>query len=148
MGQESVGNVSASSPETFELVIDGLEVGTYPVFILFAVSTLSSGMHAFLTTTLVSIFFGWLGFLIAYIAAQSHAAKYGSLVGLGVTMVLQSPLASDPSESAEFFRQNPEVTQFLGFLLAFGGYVAIVTSFYVYRAKREAARDRIASRFF
>lgn len=63
-------------------------------------------------------------------------------------MVLQSPLSSEPSESIDFFKKNPEAAQFFGFLLAFGGYVVILTSFYAYRAKREAARDRVASRFF
>lgn len=146
LGQDGAGDASENSPETFELIVDGLEVGAYPVFILFTISILSPRLPP--NVFIVSVFFGWVGFLITYIVAQSHAAKYGSLLGLGVTMVLQSPLSSESNESIDFFRKNPEAAQFFGFLLAFGGYVVVLSSFYAYRAKREAARDRIASRFF
>jgi len=55
-----------------EVFIDGLPVGTF---------------FAFLLNAFVSTFLKLLGFLLTYLLHSSHAAKNGSLAGLGVTLI-------------------------------------------------------------
>lgn len=96
----------------------------------------------------MSIFFEWIGFLLAYSLSQSHAARCGSLVGLGVTIALQSAVVTDYSQTTPFFKQYPDLGQLIGFLLAFTGYVLILYGFYSYQRVRDLARDRLAGRIF
>ncbi|KAF9653399.1 hypothetical protein BDM02DRAFT_3232405 [Thelephora ganbajun] len=63
--------VSASSVPG-EMVIEGLPTGT---------------LFSFLWNMLVSISFQFVGFLLTFLLHTTHAAKYGSRAGLGVTLI-------------------------------------------------------------
>lgn len=54
------------------MVIEGLPVGS---------------VFAFLWNVLVSVSFQFVGFLLTYLLHNSHASKYGSRAGLGVTLI-------------------------------------------------------------
>ncbi|KAG6817149.1 hypothetical protein H0H87_012110 [Tephrocybe sp. NHM501043] len=47
----------------------------------------TGGPWLFLTNLLVSFFFQFVGFLFTYLLHTSHAAKYGSRAGLGLTLI-------------------------------------------------------------
>lgn len=63
--------VSASSIPG-EMIIEGLATGT---------------LFSFLWNMLVSISFQFVGFLLTFLLHTTHAAKYGSRAGLGVTLI-------------------------------------------------------------
>lgn len=63
--------VSASSIPG-EMIIEGLPTGT---------------LFSFLWNMLVSISFQFVGFLLTFLLHTTHAAKYGSRAGLGVTLI-------------------------------------------------------------
>ncbi|KAG6852079.1 hypothetical protein C0991_003368 [Blastosporella zonata] len=88
-----------------DMIIDDLPVGSPWLFI---------------TNLLVSFFFQFIGFVFTYLLHTSHAAKYGSRAGLGLTLIqfgfysrtmsgILSPSPSDPSPS-----QSAELTTTLG----------------------------------
>ncbi|CED85252.1 Golgi-associated protein/Nedd4 WW domain-binding protein [Phaffia rhodozyma] len=60
----------ATSGDT--ILIDSLPVGT---------------LFSFLWSLLVSVSFQFIGFLLTYVLHQSHAAKFGSRAGLGLTLI-------------------------------------------------------------
>jgi hypothetical protein len=55
-----------------EMVVDGLATGT---------------LFSFLWNMLISLSFNFVGFLLTYLLHTTHAAKYGSRAGLGITML-------------------------------------------------------------
>ena len=63
--------VSASSVPG-EMIIEGLPTGT---------------LFSFLWNMLVSVSFQFVGFLLTFLLHTTHAAKYGSRAGLGVTLI-------------------------------------------------------------
>lgn len=63
--------MSASSTPG-EMIIEGLPTGT---------------LFSFLWNMLVSISFQFVGFLLTFLLHTTHAAKYGSRAGLGVTLI-------------------------------------------------------------
>jgi len=65
---------SGASTSSFpgEMIIEGLPTGT---------------LFSFLWNMLVSISFQFVGFLLTFLLHTTHAAKYGSRAGLGVTLI-------------------------------------------------------------
>lgn len=55
-----------------EMIVDGLPTGT---------------LFSFLWNMLISLSFNFVGFLLTYLLHTTHAAKYGSRAGLGVTLL-------------------------------------------------------------
>ncbi|KAI0783600.1 hypothetical protein C8Q75DRAFT_800735 [Abortiporus biennis] len=47
----------------------------------------TGGLAFFVANTFISYFFGFIGFLLTYLLHTSHAAKYGSRAGLGLTLI-------------------------------------------------------------
>ncbi len=67
------GVQAASNPATAgEMVIEGEQTGS---------------LFSFLWNMLVSISFQFVGFLLTYLLHTTHAAKYGSRAGLGVSWI-------------------------------------------------------------
>jgi len=62
----------SSSNNPGELIVDGLATGS---------------LFSFLWNLLVSMSFQFVGFLLTYLLHTTHAAKYGSRAGLGVTLI-------------------------------------------------------------
>jgi hypothetical protein len=54
------------------MIIDDLPTGSFLVFCL---------------NLFISVFFQFVGFLLTYLLHTSHAAKYGSRAGLGLTLI-------------------------------------------------------------
>ncbi|THH31716.1 hypothetical protein EUX98_g2482 [Antrodiella citrinella] len=58
----------------------------------------------FIANTFISFFFGFVGFLLTYLLHTSHAAKYGSRAGLGMTLIQygiaakNNPLMEEPED--------------------------------------------------
>ncbi|EJD42239.1 hypothetical protein AURDEDRAFT_115191 [Auricularia subglabra TFB-10046 SS5] len=63
---------SAGSSTAGEMMVDNLPTGT---------------LFSFLWNMLVSLSFNFVGFLLTYLLHTTHAAKYGSRAGLGVTLL-------------------------------------------------------------
>ncbi|KZV92141.1 hypothetical protein EXIGLDRAFT_614763 [Exidia glandulosa HHB12029] len=61
-----------SSAVPGEMIVDGLPSGT---------------LFSFLWNMLISLSFNFVGFLLTYLLHTTHAAKYGSRAGLGVTLL-------------------------------------------------------------
>jgi hypothetical protein len=64
--------LAPSGPLDGDMVIDNLPVGS---------------VFAFLWNLLVSVSFQFVGFLLTYLLHTTHASKYGSRAGLGVTLI-------------------------------------------------------------
>lgn len=64
--------VIAPSSSPGELIVDGLATGS---------------LFSFLWNLLVSMSFQFVGFLLTYLLHTTHAGKYGSRAGLGVTLI-------------------------------------------------------------
>jgi hypothetical protein len=64
--------VLAPSSSPGELIVDGLATGS---------------LFSFLWNLLVSMSFQFVGFLLTYLLHTTHAGKYGSRAGLGVTLI-------------------------------------------------------------
>jgi hypothetical protein len=58
--------------DTDEVYIDGFPVGTF---------------FAFIWNAMISMSFQFIGFLLTYLLASSHAARHGSRAGLGVLLI-------------------------------------------------------------
>ena len=93
----------------------------------------------------MSVVFEWIGFILAYALSQSHAAKCGSWVGLGVTMALSSVTVDDLLKGSRFWQQHSDATSAVGFVLAFAGYILILFGFFFYHRVRRMATDRIST---
>jgi hypothetical protein len=78
-----------------EIIIDGLPIGS---------------LFAFLWNALFSMSFQFVGFLLTHILAGSHAAKFGSRAGLGVTLI----------QYGFYVRQKPESPYDDGFFSPIG----------------------------
>lgn len=80
--------VIAPSSSPGELIVDGLATGS---------------LFSFLWNLLVSMSFQFVGFLLTYLLHTTHAGKYGSRAGLGVTLIqygfyLRSKVADDSDD--------------------------------------------------
>lgn len=64
--------LAPSGPMDGDMIIDGLPIGS---------------IFAFLWNLLVSVSFQFVGFLLTYLLHMTHASKYGSRAGLGVTLI-------------------------------------------------------------
>jgi len=124
------GTSGAIVDEGFEeVIIDDLEVGPYPVYILYF---------------MISIFFEWFGFAISYFLSQSHAAQCGSISGLGVTVALQSLRVEELARSSDILKNYPSVIPIITFIFAFTGYVLFLFGIFAYHRRRIEAREMLA----
>lgn len=81
------GVQAASNPASAgEMVIEGEQTGS---------------LFSFLWNMLVSISFQFVGFLLTYLLHTTHAAKYGSRAGLGVTLIQYGFALRSKNESDE-----------------------------------------------
>lgn len=97
----------------------------------------------------VSIFFEWIGFLVSILLSQSHAAKWGSWTGFGVTVALQSIQLSDYARNSAYWARHPDLLSGVSFLLTFGGYIIAISSLFSYfRIRAEASRGEVQSSSF
>lgn len=85
----------------------------------------------------VTIFFEWVGFILCILLSQSHAAKYGSIVGLGITVSLNSVTFSDMASTSKYWIQHPDLAALVSFLVAFSGYALILFGFFSYMRVRK-----------
>jgi Protein of unknown function (DUF2370) len=69
---ETTAVVPAGFGESGDMVVDGLPTGNVVIF----------GFNIF-----ASFLFQFLGFVITYFLSNTHAAKYGSRAGLGLTLI-------------------------------------------------------------
>lgn len=77
--------LAPNGPSDGDMIVDGLPVGS---------------VFSFAWSLLVSVSFQFVGFLFTYLLHTTHAAKYGSRAGLGITLVqygfyLRSPGFAD-----------------------------------------------------
>lgn len=104
-----------------EVLVEGFPVGSATLFLL---------------NCFVSMTFDFLGFLITTILATSHAAKYGSQGGLGLTMMRFGVYYKTKADQGIVARHSPEfdeeeilekqkLTAWL--LIVFGAFVSVVT---------------------
>lgn len=85
----------------------------------------------------MTIFFEWVGFILCILLSQSHAAKYGSIVGLGITVALNSVTFSDMASTSKYWIQHPDLAALVSFLVAFSGYALILFGFFSYMRVRK-----------
>ncbi|KAF8656864.1 hypothetical protein AX16_002411 [Volvariella volvacea WC 439] len=69
---ETTVHAPSAAAEGGDMLIDGLPIGSWGIF--------------FLNIT-ISWFFQFVGFLLTYLLHTSHAAKFGSRLGLGLTLI-------------------------------------------------------------
>ncbi|PJF17927.1 hypothetical protein PSACC_02232 [Paramicrosporidium saccamoebae] len=89
----------------------------------------------------VSVFFEWIGFVMARWMAQSHAARHGATAGLGITIALQSVNFSDLIAHSHFWKQHQDLASAVGFLIAFTGYVIFLHGLFSYHRLRSDAHE-------
>jgi hypothetical protein len=75
-----------------DVMIEGYPVGTFVVYCI---------------SLFVSFSFDFLGFLVTSFLAVTHAAKYGSQAGLGMTLVRYGFLYKDRAERGDFPKPDP-----------------------------------------
>lgn len=132
-----------SGTEEFdELLVDGLEVGSYPVYVLYLVGRRRRWVRV--CERIVSMFFEWFGFFLSYTLSQSHAARYGSLSGLGITIALQSTRLEDLLMETAFGRRHATALPAAAFCAAFSGYVLFLYGLFAYHRMRTDAKARLA----
>lgn len=127
--------VAATFAEDGEVLVEGMEVGNVFTLVINAV---------------VSCAFDFIGFLLTSMLATSHAARCGSRIGLGITMVRYGIVVKtrDVNQEAEQYRyydpdtnETPEglaqQNQFVSYLLLIIGMILIThANFEFYRAHR------------
>lgn len=64
--------VTSSLDPNADMIVDDLPTGSW---------------YLFLANVFISYFFQFIGFLFTYLLHTTHAAKYGSRVGLGITLI-------------------------------------------------------------
>lgn len=69
---ETTVHAPSSLDPNADMIVDDLPTGTW---------------YLFLANIFISYFFQFVGFLFTYLLHSSHAAKYGSRVGLGLTLI-------------------------------------------------------------
>ncbi|KAH9244654.1 hypothetical protein BASA81_017932 [Batrachochytrium salamandrivorans] len=121
-------SITTGVTEEGEVLIDGMPVGDFLSFVV---------------NVFVSMTFDFLGFLITSLLATSHAAKYGSQCGLGLTLIRVSVLIKDKVESSEDYGQynsgyasdpaeEKQRREWSAFLLMIIGFFVCVRSFAEY----------------
>lgn len=109
------------------VLINGSEVGDYSVFILYL---------------MVSVFFDWIGFIISFSFAHSHAAMYGSISGLGITVALSSVTVERSSHlEGSIWNKYENAVPGVAFALAFLGYVLFLFGLFAYHRRRLEAHE-------
>lgn len=88
----------------------------------------------------MAVFFEWIGFLLAFALAQSHAARFGAWAGFGITVALQSVRFADLTAESAYWRQHSDLASFLSFLFAFLGYVLFLYGLFSYHRMRNEAQ--------
>lgn len=77
-----------------DMIVEDLPTGSFIIFV---------------SNTFISFFFGFVGFLLTYLLHTSHASKYGSRAGLGMTLIQygivskNNQYADDPDELRNFY---------------------------------------------
>ena len=116
-----------------------MEVGSYLAFFIFLLSKHPLSPSSTFNYILVTTGFSYVGFIICYICAQSHAAIKGSIAGLGVVIALQSVTFDDFANTSPYWAAHRDAQSALCFLMAFGGYCMFLFGLFTYHRLRNDA---------
>lgn len=116
-----------------EVELDGIEVGSYSVFVM---------------SVAISFVFKFIGFVMAFLLARSYAGKYGALGGLGLTLAMASLIATGTPPPASHHGGGPHgdplvVSPLFALLVATIGCFAFIFSLFSYIRIRVYAQNYV-----